>query len=254
MYDRSDKRRIYQLIEMYLSKEIDEIAFCNDFIPFYDVDLDYETLTREEEKAFSALADVASRFSGSEEDMQNYPGIYTDKEEVKQKILQTKEILLPPPLKQRDLRLLRLIQKRVSLFASDRLHLYDLVSELSGLLNTLESLSESWKGSFQTEINGLELIYDSIEDGSISRWIGDFKKDIKESLLQIEKIVSSVIEQYLILSDPNVLETAVEASSGWLMCPTCQEAWETTSIDAMVICPKCDQALHNPTRNKTKAL
>jgi len=38
MYERIDKRRIYQLIDMYLSEKINEAAFCSDFVPSYDLE------------------------------------------------------------------------------------------------------------------------------------------------------------------------------------------------------------------------
>ena len=93
MYKKTDKRRIYQLIEMYLSEKIDEAAFCSDFVPSYDTELDYDTLTEEEHTAFSELGKVASRFSEFEEDIKKYPGTYFTKAELKNAILETKEKL-----------------------------------------------------------------------------------------------------------------------------------------------------------------
>ena len=37
MYERTDKRRLYELMEMYLDGKIDESTFCDDFVPSYDV-------------------------------------------------------------------------------------------------------------------------------------------------------------------------------------------------------------------------
>ncbi len=94
MYERTDKRRIYQLIDMYLAKKIDEITFCSDFVSSYDLELDYETLTEEEHIAFSELGKIASRFSEFEEDIKKYPGIYYTKDDLMQKIIETKEKLV----------------------------------------------------------------------------------------------------------------------------------------------------------------
>jgi hypothetical protein len=93
MYQKSDKRRIYQLIDMYLAQKINEAAFCADFIPSYDLELDYDTLTDEEHLVFSELGKIAGRFSGFEEDIRKYPGVYYTKEELRQKIIETKEKL-----------------------------------------------------------------------------------------------------------------------------------------------------------------
>ncbi|MDN3505827.1 MAG: hypothetical protein P0S96_01190 [Simkaniaceae bacterium] len=90
MYEKTDKRRIYQLINMYLAKRIDEEVFCSDFVPSYDLELDYETLSEEEYKAFDELSIVASRYSGFEEDHRDYPGTYFTKEELMQKVMETK--------------------------------------------------------------------------------------------------------------------------------------------------------------------
>ena len=164
MYERSDKRRIYQLIDMYLAEKIDEIAFCTAFVPSYDIELDYDTLTDEEYQALSELARIASRFSEFEEDLKNYPNIYYTKEELKRKILET----------------------RVRLDSS--------------IKNTQE-------------------------------------KDAQEK------------QKYLETSDSSIEGHATELDKEWLFCPDCLDAWESNSLDAMVICPKCNHAFHNPRYN-----
>ena len=93
MYERTDKRRLYQLIEMYLTGKLDESIFCDDFIHSYDVELDHATLTEEEHQALRELGKVASRFSEFEDDLKKYPGVYFTKEDVRLKILETKERL-----------------------------------------------------------------------------------------------------------------------------------------------------------------
>ena len=93
MYKRTDKRRLYQLVDMYLSGEINESIFCHEFYCSYDLELDYETLNQDEDKAFYELSEITIRFSESETDIKNYPGIYHTKEEVKQKAIETKEKL-----------------------------------------------------------------------------------------------------------------------------------------------------------------
>jgi hypothetical protein len=93
MYAKSDKRRLYQIINLYLSGNIDELTFCDEFYSSYNLELDYDTLTEDECKAFCDLRKISSRFSASEEDHRKYPGIYATKEELKQKIIETKEKL-----------------------------------------------------------------------------------------------------------------------------------------------------------------
>jgi hypothetical protein len=43
-----------------------------------------------------------------------------------------------------------------------------------------------------------------------------------------------------------IKEIATEIAENWLMCPLCQEAWETQSTYGMVRCPACNHKLHNP--------
>ena len=93
MYERIDKRRIYQLIDMYLLDDIDESMFCDEFYYSYDLELDFDTLTEEEHKIFYELSKITSRFSNFEEDIKQYPGVYSTREEVREKIKETKEKL-----------------------------------------------------------------------------------------------------------------------------------------------------------------
>ena len=75
---------------MYLANKIDESTFCNDFVPSYDLELDYDTLTNEEYQALSELGKIASRFSEFEHDIKTYPGVYYTKDDLKKKIIETK--------------------------------------------------------------------------------------------------------------------------------------------------------------------
>jgi len=138
------------------------------------------------------------------------------------------------------------IINKIGLFELNKLDLYDLVCDLIGLLNVLESVPNTWIDGLRSAINTLELIHDSIEDGSISRWKGNFKEDLNKSVSKLKSMSTSMIEEYLKKTDPNIIENAIEASSTWLMCPECNDAWESRSRHAMVICPKCECALHNP--------
>jgi hypothetical protein len=153
-----------------------------------------------------------------------------------------------------DLRQISLIERKINtyLFENRKLDLCDLVSGLGGLLNALESVPDAWKDAFQTEINTLEMLHNSIEDGSISKWRGNFKEDIQKSVSNLKNMTASIMEEYLKISDPNILETAIEASPNWLICPKCNDAWESVSLNAMVICPKCECTFHNPHASITK--
>jgi Bacterial self-protective colicin-like immunity len=93
MYSKTDKRRIYWLIEQFLSDKITEKVFCDEFYYCYSLELEYETLTSKEELAFSELDAVISRFSEFEEDHRLYPNMYFTKTELRNKVVETKEKL-----------------------------------------------------------------------------------------------------------------------------------------------------------------
>lgn len=50
------------------------------------------------------------------------------------------------------------------------------------------------------------------------------------------------------LSKPilEIKDKAEDLGEDWLMCPLCQEAWQSQSKYGMVLCPKCNNKLHNP--------
>lgn len=68
-----------------------------------------------------------------------------------------------------DLKQIVLVKNKIFMFEKNKLDLFELICDLSSILNTLESVSEPWKDDFQANVNALEIIQDSIEDGSISR-------------------------------------------------------------------------------------
>lgn len=76
MFAKNDKRRLYQLMDMYLSGFIEAPTFCDEFYYSYDLEMDYKTLSKEEHSAFSELSTVSGRFSEFEEDHKKYPGAY----------------------------------------------------------------------------------------------------------------------------------------------------------------------------------
>jgi len=90
MYEKSDKKIVYQIMDLYLSGTIDESTFCDEFYLSFDLEIDFNTLTKNEYEAFSELGKMSSRFSPFPEDHQKYPGVYSTEEELKEKIIETK--------------------------------------------------------------------------------------------------------------------------------------------------------------------
>lgn len=152
MYQKADKKYIYWIIELFLSKKIDTNSFCNCFHDSYGLEIETENLTNEEESCLDSLNQVARRCTTSEEDLKSSGFFYSEKE------------------------------------------LREKVKEVHEKLGSLDAL---------------------------------IKKELKVPNLNISKIATSLDEK-------------------WLMCPDCIDAWECSSQDAMVICPMCNQVLHNP--------
>ena len=88
------KNKLWQLIEYYLDKKIDEVVFCSDFFLLYVHEIDYNDFDDQEQKILSELSEVAGRFSEFESDHEKYPGVYYTKAELAEKILETKTALM----------------------------------------------------------------------------------------------------------------------------------------------------------------
>lgn len=93
MYDKSDKRRLYWLIDQYLVGKINELSFCDEFYYLYDLGIDRKALTESERKIFENLSMVVSRFSQHEEDHKLDARAFATKQELGQEILNAKNRL-----------------------------------------------------------------------------------------------------------------------------------------------------------------
>lgn len=93
MYERTDKRRLYWLINRYLIGKFKAETFCDEYYYCYGLEVDSDTFTILEDKAFSELMIIAGRFSPFEEDDKpSRGGFYTEKE-LKPKVISTQEKL-----------------------------------------------------------------------------------------------------------------------------------------------------------------
>jgi len=93
MYSKDDKHRLYWLIDQYLSSEIDESTFCDEFYYVFDLGIDYSTLSETEYQTFEELDSVSSRFSEFENDHKIAPQAFKTAQELREKIIETKERL-----------------------------------------------------------------------------------------------------------------------------------------------------------------
>jgi hypothetical protein len=93
IYSKDDKKRLYQLMDLFLKEQIPASVFCDEFYYSYDLEIDNDALTQEELEAFSDLSKVSSRFSQFKEDHEKYPKGFFTEDELRQKIIETKEKL-----------------------------------------------------------------------------------------------------------------------------------------------------------------
>ncbi|WP_256002774.1 colicin immunity domain-containing protein [Pedobacter deserti] len=93
MYEKSDKRRLYWLINKYLNNEIDERTFCDEFYYSYSLELNNEELTDIERKMFYELDLVVSRFSEFESDHELDINAFSTVEELRKKAIDVREKL-----------------------------------------------------------------------------------------------------------------------------------------------------------------
>ena len=63
---------------------------------------------------------------------------------------------------------------------------------------------------------------------------------------QLRSIAEQWINEYTKVPDPSISLSAIPLDDSWLMCPDCIDAWESTTKDSMVDCPKCHKYFHNP--------
>lgn len=89
-----NKNYFYSLIDEYLADQINEVTFCDNFINAYvHSNIDFQIMTKEELMYIKNLEKVVSRFSPFEEDFINCPNAFYTKDELKQQIIETKNLL-----------------------------------------------------------------------------------------------------------------------------------------------------------------
>lgn len=149
-------------------------------------------------------------------------------------------------LSEYELRQIKRMEIKIEFFENKKIDLFSLINDLTGLLNTLESVDNLWQSHVQSEINTLELLYDSIQDDSISKWRGNPKEDMSKSIAALKNLISNCLVRNFKLLDPIKLDTAITTGTKWLICPKCQHAWESNVPDSILSCPSCQSALNNP--------
>jgi hypothetical protein len=106
-------------------------------------------------------------------------------------------------------------------------------------------LSKYWMYSFTKleRLNKFQAIW-AYRQWAEEPYYYDLLTDGEEREFQLFKAYKELMD--LEFPDPSIQDRASSLDSEWLMCNFCIDAWQTQSIDGMVICPTCHRMLHNP--------
>lgn len=74
----------------------------------------------------------------------------------------------------------------------------------------------------------------------------EFEFTLEELKALADKLISEGEKEELGTPCPEINEIAQSLGDNWLLCPICQEYWESFSKYGMVRCPKCKNIMHNP--------
>lgn len=92
MYAKNDKRRLYELINLYLSETITILSFCDEFYYSF-IEIDPNDYTEIETEVFYELNDISNRFSQYEEDHKLDSHAFYTEIDVRKKIIEIKKKL-----------------------------------------------------------------------------------------------------------------------------------------------------------------
>ena len=88
----TEKEQLYYLINGVLEGAYTIKTFCTEFARIYDLEIDYEQLSEQENSEFSDLSEMAGRFSDDEEELK-IPNMYFRESDIIDKVKEIKEKL-----------------------------------------------------------------------------------------------------------------------------------------------------------------
>lgn len=89
-YDK--KEQLYFLLNGLDNGEIEINTFINQFIKIFDLEIDYDELSKDEYTILGNVSDMAARFSDSEEDLK-LPNVYYSEKQVREEVTRSLEAL-----------------------------------------------------------------------------------------------------------------------------------------------------------------
>lgn len=93
MKNKTDKKYLYWIIDLYLSDKITGKTFCDGYYDSFDLELDYTCLSEVEQRIFSELNTVVGRYTSIKEDFLLHPGMYYNDEQLRTAVRKAKDEL-----------------------------------------------------------------------------------------------------------------------------------------------------------------
>ena len=88
----NQREKLWKLINGFLDGHYDVKTFCEEFNRVYDLEINYNELTKEENKEFGDLCEMAGRFSNDQEELK-IPNMYFSEKEILFKVKKIKNTL-----------------------------------------------------------------------------------------------------------------------------------------------------------------
>lgn len=89
-YDK--KEQLYFLLNGLDNGEIEINNFTNQFMKIFDLEIDYDELSKEEYTILGKVSDMAARFSDNEEDLK-LPNVYYSEKQIREEVTRSLEAL-----------------------------------------------------------------------------------------------------------------------------------------------------------------
>lgn len=89
----TEKEQLWYLINGVLNSSYDIKTFCSEFSRIYDLEVDYEQLSEQENNEFGDLCEMAGRFSDDDEELK-IPNMYYSKKNILDRVRTVKQKLI----------------------------------------------------------------------------------------------------------------------------------------------------------------
>jgi hypothetical protein len=88
----TEKEQLWYLINGVLNDTYDIKTFCSEFTRIYDLEVDYEQLSEQENSEFGDLCEMAGRFSDDDDELK-IPNMFFSEESILNKAQYVKQLL-----------------------------------------------------------------------------------------------------------------------------------------------------------------